>query len=48
MANAWAGAAAVDRIRLRAEAEAFEGLVAEFERMWKGAVAQYGPPEVSG
>jgi hypothetical protein len=48
LANAWTSAAAVDRIRRSAEAEAFESLVAEFERMWRGVVAQYGPPEGSG
>lgn len=48
LANAWTSSAAVDRIRRKAEAEAFENLVAEFEAVWKGVVARYGPPEDAG
>lgn len=42
-ANAWTTKDAIDQSRVRAEREAFDGLVKQFESMWMGVVTAYGP-----
>jgi hypothetical protein len=44
LANAWTSRVAVDQVRRRTEAEAFEKMVNSFEPMWLGVVETYGPP----
>jgi len=41
LANAWTSKAAVDQVRRRVEAEAFDDLVNEFVRLWPSVVEQY-------
>ena len=42
IASAWTSDDAVDDARLRTEGQAFDQLVGEFEKTWKGVVQQYG------
>jgi hypothetical protein len=44
LTNAWNDREAVDSSRRKAESEAFDGLVGEFETLWNGVVQRYGPP----
>lgn len=43
IASAWTSESAIDHDRQKTEAEAFEKLVGEIEKMWKGTVAEFGP-----
>ena len=44
LANAWTSRDAVDQSRRRAERKAFEGLVDELTRLWKGIAESYAVP----
>jgi hypothetical protein len=41
--TAWTSESAIDADRQKTEAEAFEKLVGEIEKMWKGTVSEFGP-----
>jgi hypothetical protein len=47
IASAWTSDDAVDDARLRTEAKAFDQLVGEFEKTWKGVVQQYATQPAS-
>jgi len=42
LASAWSTREAADQSRLKAERAAFEGLLTEFEKTWKGIVEEHG------
>lgn len=41
--TAWTSDSAIDHDRQKTEAEAFEKLVGEIEKMWKGTINEFGP-----
>jgi hypothetical protein len=43
LASAWTNEAAIEQSRRRAEVEAFEGLVTEFEKLWPTILSRFGP-----
>jgi hypothetical protein len=48
IASAWTSDDAVDDARLRTEGKAFDQLVGEFEKTWKGVVQQYAGAPAPG
>jgi len=44
-ATVWSSEGAVETSRLRAESEAFQGLLNEYEKLWRGMVREHGPKQ---
>jgi len=44
-ATVWSSQGAVETSRLRAESEAFQELLNEYEKLWRGIVREHGPKQ---
>jgi hypothetical protein len=44
----WSSTAAIETSRLKAEREAFQGLLGEYQKLWRGVVREHAPAELTG